>query len=205
MDRKTNVKRGLISGVINNILTLVLPFVSRTIILYYLGVAYLGLGGVFNSIINILNISELGFASALSFILYKPIAENDEEKVCAILAFSKRCFRIIGIIVLVIGAAFLPFLHNLVNSDIPSEINIYVLYSIFLLNSVVSYFLFSYKRVLLSAAQRYDLETAIASFVLILQYIAQIVILILTRIMTRRIAYNSPWGTTGRNTNSSTW
>ena len=181
MDRKTNVKRGLISGVINNMLTLVLPFVSRTIILYYLGAAYLGLGGVFNSIINILNISELGFASALSFILYKPIAENDEEKVCAILAFSKRCFRIIGIIVLVIGAAFLPFLHKLVNSDIPSEINIYVLYFIFLLNSVVSYFLFSYKRVLLSAAQRYDVETAIASFVLILQYIAQIVVLILTR------------------------
>lgn len=181
MDRKKNVKKGLVSGVINNLLTLILPFVSRTIIIYYLGSAYLGLGGVFNSIINILNISELGFASALSFILYKPIAENDKEKVCAILSFSRRFFRIIGIVVLAIGVVLVPFLHNVVNSDIPTDINIYILYSIFLLNSVVSYFLFSYKRVLLSAAQRYDLETAIASFVLILQYIAQIIILIITK------------------------
>ena len=181
MDRKTNVKKGLFSGVINNLLTLILPFVSRTVIIYYLGSAYLGLGGVFNSIVNILNISELGFASALSFILYKPIAENDSERVCAILSFSKKCFRVIGLIVLVLGLLFLPFLKNVVNTDIPKDINIYVLYAIFLLNSVVSYFLFSYKRVLLSAAQRYDLETTIASIVLILQYIAQIIILIFTR------------------------
>jgi len=181
MDRKTNVKKGLFSGVINNLLTLILPFVSRTVIIYYLGSAYLGLGGVFNSIVNILNISELGFASALSFILYKPIAENDNERVCAILSFSKKCFRVIGLIVLALGLLFLPFLQKVVNADIPQEINIYVLYAIFLLNSVVSYFLFSYKRVLLSAAQRYDLETTIASIVLILQYIAQIIILIVTR------------------------
>ena len=181
MDRKTNVKKGLFSGVINNLLTLILPFVSRTIIIYYLGSAYLGLGGVFNSIVNILNISELGFASALSFILYKPIAESDSERVCAILSFSKRCFRVIGLIILALGLLFLPFLQNVVNADIPREINIYVLYAIFLFNSVVSYFLFSYKRVLLSAAQRYDLETTIASIVLIIQYIVQIIILIITR------------------------
>lgn len=181
MDRKTNVKRGLISGVINNVLTLILPFVSRTVIIYYLGSAYLGLGGVFNAIVNILNISELGFASAMSFILYRPIAENDSDRVCAILSFSKNCFRIIGVIVLVLGLLFLPFLKKVVNADIPPEINIYVLYGIFLLNSIVSYFLFAYKRVLLSAAQRYDLETAIASIVLILQYVAQIIILIVSR------------------------
>lgn len=181
MDRKKNVKKGLVSGVINNLLTLILPFVSRTIIIYYLGSAYLGLSGVFGSIINILNMSELGFGSALSFVLYKPIAENDEEKVCAILAFAKKCFRAIGLVVLAIGAMVVPFLHKVVNSDIPSDINIYILYSIFLLNSVVSYFLFSYKRLLFSAAQRYDLETTIASIVLILQYIAQIVILVLMK------------------------
>lgn len=181
MDRKKNVKKGLFSGVINNILTLVLPFVSRTIIIYYLGAAYLGLGGVFNSIINILNISELGFASALSFILYKPIADDDKAKVCAILTFAKKCFRVIGGVVLILGLVLLPFLKSVVNSDIPDNINIYVLYSIFLLNSVISYFLFAYKRILFSAAQRYDLETTIASIVLILQYFAQIIILILTR------------------------
>lgn len=180
MSRSKNVKKGLVSGIINNLLSLFLPFVTRTIIIYTFSSEYLGLNGLFTSLINVLNITELGFGSALSYILYKPIADKDDEKICEILSFARRVFRIIGIIILVIGLGLLPFLDKLVSGDCPPEMNLYVLYVMYLANSVVSYFMFSYKRLLFSASQRYDIETTIASVTLILQYILQIIVLLVT-------------------------
>ena len=176
-NRTKNAKKGLVSGFIYQVLGLLLPFVSRTIIIYVLGIEYIGLNTLYSSILNVLNITELGFGSAISFILYKPISEDDKEKVCAILKFAKTCFRIIGIVVLVLGICVTPFLDYIISSDRPSEINIYVLYFLNLIYTVTSYLLFSYKRILFSANQRYDLETNISSITLIAQYILQIIVL----------------------------
>ena len=181
MSRIGNARKGIAFGIINNILVVILPFISRTIIIYTLGNEYLGLGGLFTSIINVINISELGFGAAVSYILYKPIAENDEQKVCAILKFTRKCFFVIGMVVLAIGLAIMPFLRSLISGDIPSGINIYVLYIIYLVNVVSSYVMFSYKRILFSANQRYDIETKIASFSVIVQYVIQIVVLLLLK------------------------
>lgn len=181
MGRTENVKNGILAGIVNNVLCFLLPFVSRTIIIYIFGSAYLGVNGLFNSIINILNISELGFAGALSYLLYKPIAEKDTEKVCAIMSFGRKVFHYIGILVLTLGLCLMPFLDKLIKGDCPPELNIYVLYLLYLVNSVVSYFTFSYKRILFSASQRYDLETTIASVALIFQYVFQIILLFATR------------------------
>lgn len=179
MDRMNNARKGIGFGIINNILNVVLPFVSRTIILYTLGTQYLGLGGLFTSVINVLNISELGFSAAVSYILYKPVADGDDEKVCAILGFARKCFFVIGMVVLTGGIIVMPFLKNLISGDIPEDINIYLLYLLYLGNVVVSYLMFSYKRILFSANQRYDIETNIASVTLLIQYVLQIVLLLL--------------------------
>lgn len=181
LSRIGNARRGLVFGIMNNIFGVILPFISRTIIIYTLGNEYLGLGGLFTSIINVISISELGFGAAVSYILYKPIAENDEEKVCAILKFTRKCFFVIGMVVLVAGLAIMPFLKSLISGDVPDGINIYLLYIFYLINVVSSYVMFSYKRILFSANQRYDIETNIASFTLIAQYIVQIIVLILLK------------------------
>lgn len=181
MSRLDNAKKGIIAGLINNILAIVLPFVSRTIIIYTLGNAYAGLGGLFTSIINVLNISELGFGAAVSYILYKPIAEGNDTKVRAILNFTRTCFRVIGIIILIAGLAVMPFLQHLIKSDVPDGLNIYVLFAVYLVNVVLSYLTFAYKRLLFSANQRYDVETKIASIILILQYAVQILVLLVLK------------------------
>lgn len=178
MSRMNNARKGIGFGIINNFLNIVLPFVSRTIILYTLGTEYLGLGGLFTSIINVLNISELGFSAAVSYILYKPVADRDDSKVCAILGFARKCFSLIGLIISVGGIAVMPFLKNLISGDVPDGINIYILYIVYLANVVVSYLMFAYKRILFSANQRYDIETNIASITILLQYVLQIVMLI---------------------------
>lgn len=178
MNRKKNVSSGIIMGLVNNVLSIILPFASRTIIIYKLGTEYVGLGSLFTSILQVLSLSELGFGTAIGYLLYKPIAENDRNKVNAILKFYRNIYRIIGSVITIISIVLLPFLKYLIAGDVPIGINIYILYAIYVLNTVVSYMFFSYKKILLSANQRYDIEVTISSVVLIIQYIIQIFLLL---------------------------
>lgn len=174
-----NARNGILFGLINNIISILLPFISRTVIIYKLGVAYVGLGSLFTSILQVLSLSELGVGAAISYTLYKPIAEKDNNKVNAILLFYKRIYLGIGIVISIISLIIFPFLGYLIKSDIPSDININYLYFVYVLNTVASYFFFAYRKVLFSANQRYDLEVTIQTIVMICQYLMQIVGLLL--------------------------
>lgn len=58
-----------------------------------------------------LSLSELGIGSALVFNMYKPIANGEKEKVCALLKAYRDIYRIIGIVISVIGILLIPFYH----------------------------------------------------------------------------------------------
>ena len=57
----------------------------RTAMIYLMGVEYLGLNSLFTSILQVLNLAELGVGSAMVYSMYKPIAENDKSTICALL------------------------------------------------------------------------------------------------------------------------
>ena len=143
--RLKNTKRNIIWSYIDYAISLVFQFASRTIIVQILGVQYLGLSSLFASILNVLNMTELGFSSAVIFNLYKPIANDDTRTVNALLAFYRKIYRIVGIIILSLGLLISPFIQFLIKGDIPADINIYVLYYLYLANTVISYFVFSYR------------------------------------------------------------
>lgn len=166
-------------GFINNILTIALPFINRTIIIRQLGTEYVGLGSLFTSILQVLSLSELGFGAAIGYLLYKPLAEGNRKKVNAILYFYKKIYLIIGAVIFIVSLILCPFLDKLIADDIPANINIYTLYAIYVVNTVISYFFFAYKKILLSANQRYDIEVGIASCVLVIQSILQITLLLI--------------------------
>lgn len=178
-DRVKNVTSGIVMGMINMVINIVLPFISRTIIIYALGTEYVGLGGLFASILNVLNLTELGVGAAITFSLYKPIAENDVPTVNSILKLYRTVYRIIGTIIVVISLCLLPFLRTLVAGDVPNGINLYILFIIYVANTAISYFMFGYKKVLLTANQRYDVEVNIYSATLFTMYALQIAVLLL--------------------------
>lgn len=91
----------MLFGGIDKILLMILPFITRTLILKLIGEEYLGLNGLFTSIITVLNIADLGFGAAITYSMYKPIAENDNDTLCAILNFYRKIYRIIGSIIFV--------------------------------------------------------------------------------------------------------
>lgn len=174
VNRTDHVVKNVWWGSINRILSLVFPFVSRSVILYKFGTLYLGMGSLFSSVIGMLSLAELGFSSAITFSMYTPMAQGDDDKVCALLAFYKKCYRMIGMVILLIGLALLPFLRSLISGDHPKEINIYLVYLIHLGNTVGSYFLFAYKKSLLQAGQRADVDSKIGAIVMLFQYPLQI-------------------------------
>ena len=156
MSRTVNAVRNIGWGLFNRLTAILLPFVTRTVLITQLGLDYAGLSGLFTSILTVLSLAELGIGNALVFSMYKPIAEGNESKVCALLNFYRKCYRIIGAITLAAGLCILPFLRFLIDGDVPADINIYYLFLIFLGNNVISYLLLGYKQSLLIAFQRTD-------------------------------------------------
>ena len=125
LDRVKNAKRNIVFGFVSKAVSIVLPFLIRTVIIRTLGAEYLGLNGLFASILQVLNMSELGFSSAVVYSMYRPIAENDDDAICALLNFYRKVYRIIGFGILIAGLAILPFLRYLIKDGaVPNGINI---------------------------------------------------------------------------------
>ena len=175
--RLKNSIRNTVSGIASRIITIIFPFIIRTIIIKKIGMDYAGLNGLFSSVLSMISISELGFGSALVYSMYKPIAEADTDKVCTLLNFYKKVYRIVGCVILTLGLCLLPFIRSFINGDVPEDINVYVLYLVFLLNTVIGYFAFAYKSALLTASQRMDIFNKITICVNIAAYLAELAVL----------------------------
>lgn len=154
MNKTDNVVRNVLWGILSKSVNILLPFITRTILIRRLGIEYAGASSLFTSLLNILNITELGIGSALVYSMYKPIAEQNTEDICRLLNFYRKCYRMIGIITLVVGLAMLPFIDYLVKGDVPDGTNLRILFLIYLFNSVIGYFLFAYKQSLFLATQQ---------------------------------------------------
>lgn len=122
----------VIGGLMFKIIALVFPFIIKAVMIRKLGVHYLGLNNLFTSILMVLSLSELGVGSALVYNMYKPMAESDMERVCALLKLYRKVYRIIGCIIAIIGLSLLPFLKYLIRGGHPCDINIYILYLVYL-------------------------------------------------------------------------
>ena len=109
-----------------------------------MGDEYNGIYALFGSIISMLSIAELGIGSAIIYNLYKPVKEKHIEEIKMIMNFYKQCYRLIAGVILLIGILITPLIKNIIG-DLNIHDNIYILYYLFLLESVSSY-AFSYKR-----------------------------------------------------------
>lgn len=173
-----NIKRNVIFGFVARIVQTLFPFIIRKFIVKQLGIEYIGINGLFGSIFSILTLAELGVGGALTYMLYKPIAENDQKMINGILNLYRKCYMVIGGIVLTLGLLIIPFLPFLVKDGYPSEINIYVIYIINLFGVVVSYWIYAYEVSLISAYQREDVLLKINLIMFTIQSIVQILVLV---------------------------
>ena len=181
IERTKNAARNIIFGIILKLYQILVPFCIRTAMIYFMGVQYLGLNSLFTSVLQVLNLAELGVGSAMVYSMYKPIAEDDKITICALMRLYKIYYRAIGLIIAIAGIALTPFISKLISGVVPADINIYILYLLNLSATVLSYWLFAYKNSILQAHQRADVVSKITLFTSTLQYGLQIAVLCVLR------------------------
>lgn len=176
-ERTKNATRNIMFGVILKVYQIAVPFIMRTAMIYLMGVQYLGLNSLFTSILQVLNLAELGVGSAMIYSMYKPIAEDDNATICALMKLYKTYYRIIGLVIAVIGCALTPFIPKLISGDVPDNLNIYLLYLLNLGATVLSYWLYAYKNCILQAHQRVDIVSKVSLVTSTIQYALQLLVL----------------------------
>lgn len=143
--------KAITTGLVGQIITLLTGFAVRTVFIYCLGATYLGVSGLFSNVLTVLSFAELGVGQAIVFSLYKPIANSDENTICSLMRLYAKIYRVLFVVVLIIGIALLPLLPYIIK-DIDSIPNLRAIYLLYLFNSAVSY-LFSYRSTFVTACQ----------------------------------------------------
>jgi len=177
VSRTERVKKNLIVNMLKYATQLVMQFVLRTFLIYYMGAEYIGLNGLYTNIFAFLNLAELGIGNAIVFSCYKPIAEGNTEKVKALQQLYKKFYAIIFCVVLLIGGLLIPFVDLFIKNDITVNINIYLLFVMYLFNTLIGY-LSAHKRSMLFAHQRADLENGIRTICILGMSIVQAIVLV---------------------------
>lgn len=173
--RTKNSIYNAIFSTLASLVGMILGFVTQKIFLMCLGLEYSGANGLFTNIMSMLAIVEMGIGSAIVYNLYKPIAEDDTEKIKTLMRFYKKCYNIIALVILVFGILLTPLMPVFVGANSIPE-NIIVLYYLALFDTVLSYII-SYKRSILIAHQKNYIINIVHMIYLILLNVCEIAIL----------------------------
>lgn len=154
---------------------MILGFITQKVFLNCLGLEYSGANGLFTNIMSMLSIVEMGIGSAIIYNLYKPIADNDKEKITTLMYFYQKCYRILAAVIFLLGIIIIPLVPIFVGETTIPE-SIILLYFLALVDIVFSY-LISYKRSILIANQENYLINIVHLGYLILMNVVEIALL----------------------------
>lgn len=181
MGRTQKALVNALAGVVGKLITTIVVFLGRTVFIYTLGVEYLGASSLFTSILTMLSLAELGFSTAITYNLYRPLAKGNKKKTAAFMNFYKKVYNIIGTVIFIVGLLLIPFLKEIITEDIPDiKESIYLIYVLYLANTAISYF-FVYRSTLLEASQNKYIVSLSHTLVSVIKTIANSIALLLTK------------------------
>lgn len=177
--RTSNSVKNSITSAISYIIAIVIGLVAQALFIKILGAEYLGINGLFSNILTMLSIFDLGIGSAIVYNLYKPIAKNNIEEIKSLMLFYKKAYNLIALLIFLVGVVVIPFLPKIVG-EISSDVNLYFVYILFLINTVSSY-LMTYKRSLIIANQKNYIVNIVHIVYLLVINITRLILLYLTK------------------------
>ncbi len=162
-------------GMLFYVLSLFLAFFSRKIFLDCLGAEFIGLTGMLMNIMSFLSVAELGIGTSIVYFLYKPLQEDNREKINEVMSILAYLYRCIGFIIGGCGLAvsiFFPLWFSNLTTGLPL---VYFAFYSFLASSVAGY-IFNYKQLLVGANQKQYLVNAYFQTIAIVQSLVQILL-----------------------------
>lgn len=103
-------QNSIVSGLVT-LLNFPIQFINRYFMVHYLGATYLGLTSLFTNILSVLSLADLGIGTAIVFLMYKPLADHDYDKVALIMRYYRKIYQAIALVIFTLGICILPFLR----------------------------------------------------------------------------------------------
>lgn len=179
MNRTQKTMRNSVVGLLQQVIVILLSFISRKVFIQYLGVEMLGLNTTFTSILNMLSLAEMGFQQVIVFHLYGVLARDDKEQINNLINIYRLVYRCIGCFFIAAALCCVPFLQYFL-SDIEATHAVRVFFIIQALTGACTYFL-AYKRNILYADQKSYISGLIDTIVNIVGTLISIAVSIYTR------------------------
>lgn len=173
--RTKNSVYNAIFSTLASLVGMIFGFITQRVFLMCLGLEYSGANGLFTNIMSMLSIVEMGIGSAIVYNLYKPIAENNVEKIKTLMYFYRKCYHLIALVIFIFGVVLTPFIPIFVGENSIPE-NMILLYYLALSDTILSYLL-AYKRSILIANQKNYIINIVHMIYLILVNVFSIAIL----------------------------
>ena len=136
-----------------SILILVLRFFSRKVFIDHIGIEVLGLNTALTSLLNLLNLTELGIGSAVSYFLYIPLAQSDCKTVNEIVSLQGWLYKRVTYVILVgsiVLMSFFPWIFSQMKLPLWYA---YGSFGVLLIGAILGYII-NYAQILLSADQQ---------------------------------------------------
>ncbi len=181
-DKEKSFAFGMLTNIYGVVATSLLPFVVRTVLIKKIGLDYAGVNGLFSSIMQVLNVVDFGAIPLFSTFLYGPVAKKDYATINAYLRYFRRIFQQIGIIILTIGILsvfVLPYLIK--NKEYPKDINIYIVYFVYIIHAACSYLFYGDKYALYLASLKGYIYSLMVNTSLLFTYVMQIACILIVK------------------------
>ena len=152
-NRKEIALRNSMISIVTQVCILMISFATRKVFVTYMDIELLGYESLFSNIFSLLNITELGLGSIITFHLYEEFAKDNHEEISKLMLVYKWFYRIVAITVLILGIIIYFFLPYLIKDEIKDWAYVHKIYLLQLAGVVSTYFLVT-RRMLFKASQR---------------------------------------------------
>ena len=164
---------------IGKVLVLIFAYAARVVFVHVLSTEYAGANGLLSSVLGVFSLWSLGIDAALTYLLYKPVADNDICRQQVLMRVYRRVHLITAGIIAAIAAVMfflMPYISR-ESLDIPGFTYVYWLFA----GNVIMGYVFSHKPMIFIATQQNYINELFESAQLIAQAVIQSVLLIITK------------------------
>lgn len=176
--RTENSMKNIYISILTQIIITFLGFISRKVFIDSLGTEYLGVNGLLTNVLSMLSLVEGGIGTSIVYNLYKPLAENDESRIIALVQLYKKLYGILAMVIFGFSLTLYPFLAILMK-DRNTVTSINTIYFIFVFKNMISY-LNSHKWSLINADQKGYVLAKYSLIFSVLTTISKIIVLVIT-------------------------
>ncbi|HDT0732128.1 TPA: O75 family O-antigen flippase, partial [Escherichia coli] len=160
-------------------LLVLLGFYIRTVFVSKMGSDITGVMLLFTQLTAYLNLAELGIGIAAASVLYKPLSENEYNKITYIISLLSVIYKYIFVFVLILGVVIGICIYYFIDS-VKVVNGVFLYWALFVFNTSLTYSYAKYST-LLTANQRYSAVRKIQGGGKVIIIVFQILILCFTQ------------------------